>query len=170
MEILEKMTGCGECGGNLRAPFRQTEGGLLVQAGPFACDRCGSRESAVRRALYFGCWGGLEHFLRDKTRQLHMTPPEGCPWDLRLMDGGLLKNGKVRDVYDGRVFWTCGGRDAMWFAFFWWDNSVDQRGASNSGFYVSGFKSGEAAKAFEFACGEFPEIVARQHCLLVLQT
>lgn len=84
------------------------------------------------------------------------------------MDGGLLKNGKRRDVYDGKVFWTCGGLE-FWYAFFWWDNSVDRRGASNSGFYVRGFGWPEATAAFEYACEQFPQVVGRQRQPLVLQ-
>jgi hypothetical protein len=87
------------------------------------------------------------------------------------MDGGLLMNGKRADVPDGRVFWTCGGKsiDEMWYAFYWWDRSVDTRGACNSGFYVYGFKRDEAEAAFEYGCKAFPHVVARQKYPLVLQ-
>ena len=85
-----------------------------------------------------------------------------------LLDGGLLKNGGRSDVYDGRVFWTCGG-SSFWYAFFWWDNSVDRRRGSNAGFYVRGFGWPEAQAAFDYACGQFPGIVARQRQPLVLQ-
>ena len=85
------------------------------------------------------------------------------------MDGLLLKNGNVPDIDNGDVHWTCGGRDNHWFAFFWWDNSVDHRGASNSGFYVDGFSSGEAEQAFKFACETFPKVVARQRHPLTLK-
>lgn len=83
------------------------------------------------------------------------------------MDGGLLKNGKSTDVYDGKVFWTCGGL-SFWYAFFWWDRSGDTRGASNSGFYVRGYGWPEAQQAFDYACAQFPHIVARQHQPLIL--
>ena len=123
------------------------------------------------RAFYFGCKDTLGHYLHNAEnggRTLYDLPP-GIPWNLGHMDSGLLKNGKVLDKEDGRVFWTCGGRDNYWFAFFWWDNSVDRRGGSNSGFYVDGFASGEAKKAFQFACDAFPKIVARQRSPLALQ-
>lgn len=122
-------------------------------------------------ALYFGCWQRPGHYLHrrggrtiwDAKRDL-----PGFPWSDGLMDSGLLKNGKRRDIYDGKVFWTCGG-SAFWYAFFWWDNSVDERGASNSGFYVRGFGWPEAQSAFDYACAEFPEVVSRQMHPLILQ-
>ncbi len=85
------------------------------------------------------------------------------------MDTGLLRNGKVPDVPDGRVFWTCGGNKAFWYAFYWWDRSVDTRGACNSGFYVRGFGWPEAQSAFAYACAQFPHVVERQKYALVLQ-
>lgn len=87
------------------------------------------------RALYFGCWDEPGHFLHDE-RGLSVYFPStyvvGFPWSDSLMDGGLLANGKIADLPDGRVRWTCARR--QWFAFYWWDRSGDSRGASNSGF------------------------------------
>lgn len=124
----------------------------------------------TQRALYFGCLGRLGHFLHGEDgRPLYSKLPPTIPWGMAHMDNGLLKNGKVPDREDGRVFWTLGGRAVLWFAFFWWDNSVDRRGGSNSGFYVEGFASGEAERAFKFACDKFPAVVARQRCPLALQ-
>ena len=96
------------------------------------------------------------------------------------MDSGLLKNGRHPDVVDGKVWWTCGGhgRDALWYAFFWWDHSGDRRPGSNSGFYVGGFApevlSPESARenaalAFNYACEVYPWVVSRQRHQLVLQ-
>ena len=85
------------------------------------------------------------------------------------MDGTLLKNGKVPDIPTGKVYWTCGGRDAFWYAFYWWDRSVDKRGACNSGFYVRGFRNREPQAALDFACTQFPHVVERQPYPLVLQ-
>lgn len=124
-----------------------------------------------KHALYFGCWNRPGHYLHeagghhvwgDRLRELQV------PWSEGLMDAGLLTNGKRPDVYDGKVFWTCGGM-AFWYAFFWWDNSGDRRGASNSGFYVRGFGAGEAQAAFDYACTVFPHIVARQRHPLIVQ-
>ena len=70
---------------------------------------------------------------------------------------------------DGRVYWTAGGNKAFWYAFYWWDRSVDKRGASNSGFYVRGFGWPEAQAAFDYALSQFPHVVARQKYPLVLQ-
>lgn len=134
----------------------------------------------MKRALYFGCGPSEKgHYLHEGKRILWDPPPE-CPWTLELMDGRLLKNGKHQDVYDGRVWWTCGGRGDrnFWYAFFWWDNSMDRRGASNAGFYVLGFQpeiitpetARENAKpAFEYACEQYPWVIARQRQPLSLQ-
>jgi hypothetical protein len=122
-------------------------------------------------ALYFGCLHGLGHYLHrpdgSKIWQAQRDL-EGFPWSDGLMDTGLLRNGKHPDVPDGRVWWTAGGI-AFWYAFFWWDRSVDTRGACNSGFYVRGFGWPEAQEAFDYACATFPKVVARQHHPLVLQ-
>ena len=85
------------------------------------------------------------------------------------MDTGLLKNGKRPDMIDGKVFWTCGGAKAFWYAFYWWDRSIDSRHGSNSGFYVLGFGWPETSAAFAYACSQFPHIVARQKAALELQ-
>jgi hypothetical protein len=120
-----------------------------------------------RLALYFG-YGSGGHFLRSHVGRESTLSPErdhpGFPWRVELLDTGLLKNGKVPDSPDGRVFWTGGGRPEFWFAFYWWDRSGDKRAGSNSGFYVRGFepKREQAPEAFAFACAEWPEIVARQ--------
>lgn len=99
---------------------------------------------------------------------LNARDEAGFPWGEALLDGGLLNNGHHKDVYDGRVFWTCGG-DPLWLAFFWWDNSGDKRGNSNSGFYVKGFGYTELQSAFDYASSIFPDVVARQKYPLVIQ-
>ena len=124
-----------------------------------------------RCSYYFGCWNRPGHFWHN-TQGGHIwenTPPD-MPWVWRsLADGGLLRNGKHPDIYDGKVFWTCGGAKAFWYAFVWWDRSVDRRGACNSGLYVRGFGWPEANDAFEYGCAEFPSVIARQKHPLVLQ-
>ena len=121
-------------------------------------------------ALYFGCRDRPGHYLFDVGgRHLWDNYPKSFPIEWRkLVDGGILGNGKVEDDYTGRVHWTCGG-EAFWYAFCWWDNSVDHRGASNSGFYVRGFGWPEAREAFDYACAQFPSVVARQKHPLILQ-
>src|SRR5882672_3364022 len=94
-----------------------------------------------KKALYFGCWRNAGHFLHD-TSGHHIYDserPSDLPWDEPIMDTGFLKNRGVRDLPTGQVYWTCGGSKAFWYAFYWWDRSVDSRGACNSGFYVRGF-------------------------------
>ncbi len=117
----------------------------------------------TKRALYFG-YGSGGHFLRSGPYQSTLNPQRefpGFPWDITLLDGGLLKNRGVPDWPDGRVHWTCGG-SPLWLAFFWWDRSGDSRGASNSGFYVQGFSHVQAQEAFAFACEQWPDVVSRQ--------
>ena len=123
-------------------------------------------------ALYFGCWNEVGHYLHSPGGASiwhdHGLPPD-LPWDERIMDTGFLKNGKILDIPDGRVYWTCGGAAAFWYAFYWWDRSVDTRGACNSGIYVRGFGWPEADAAFEYGCAQFPNVVKRQKYPLVLQ-
>ena len=126
---------------------------------------------ADKLALYFGCRDGcLGHYFQSATETLWETSRvPGFPWTLGHLDSGLLWNGKHPDVYDGKVFWTCGGHP-LWLAFFWWDNSVDRRGASNSGFYVRGFDVAERQSALDYACTIFPKVVVRQRQPLILQS
>jgi len=117
------------------------------------------------RALYFGCTTG-GHFLQSDGRERDTLDPKetypGFPWEMRHLDSTLLKNGEIKDNPDGRVYWTCGGRPDLWFAFFWWDRSGDKRPASNSGLYVRGFEFGEEEDAFIYACAKWPKVVKRQ--------
>lgn len=122
-------------------------------------------------ALYFGCWDRPGHYLHGPGSRSIYRQEIGeleLPWTEGLMDGGLLKNGKRADAPDGRVWWTAGGL-TFWYAFFWWDRSVDKRGACNSGLYVRGFGWPEIQGAFDYACGVYPQVVARQKHPLVLQ-
>lgn len=132
----------------------------------------------TKRALYFGCRGPDEpgHYLQE-GRTTIWTPPADCPWTLGHMDAGLLKNGKHRDEETGKVWWTCGGRAGLWYAFVWWDNSGDGRPGSNSGFYVAGFDPetltpetarANAGPAFGYAVMAYPEVMARQRHKLQL--
>lgn len=124
-------------------------------------------------ALYFWCWTSVGHYLHEPSgsniQLYNNTKYPDLPWHAGLMDTGLLKNGKVVDRPDGRVFWTAGGADAFWYAFYWWDRSIDKRGACNSGFYVRGFGWPESEAAFAYACDQFSHVVARQEFPLVLQ-
>lgn len=123
-----------------------------------------------KQAVYFGYKNGGGHFLQVPDRYGYPDPKDipTFPWSIGLLDGGLLQNGKVPDMPDGRVFSTCGGTP-LWIAFFWWDRSGDKRGASNSGFYVQGFELNDKQAAFDYACSIFPDVVARQKYPLVLQ-
>lgn len=124
-----------------------------------------------KQALYFGRWDRPGHYLHrpgGHTVRKERDFPD-LYWSDALMDTGLLDNGRHPDVHDGKVFWTCGGAKAFWYAFFWWDRSGDQRGNSNSGFYVRGFGWPEPQEAFDYACAKFPRVVLRQKHPLVLQ-
>lgn len=115
-----------------------------------------------KRALYFG-FGGGGHGLRSWPRgaDCFSEHPTGFPWDDGVLDTGLLRNRGVPDRPDGRVYWTGGGKP-LWLAFFWWDRSGDPRGACNSGFYVQGFSHTESQAALDYACAQWPLVVARQ--------
>ena len=123
-------------------------------------------------ALYFGCWEQTGHYLHGpggvSIWEMNGLPND-LPWDQYIMDTGLLKNGKIHDSPNGKVYWTCGGYVAFWYAFYWWDRSVDRRGACNSGFYVRGFGYPESQEAFEYACAQYPNVVKRQLFPLELQ-
>lgn len=123
----------------------------------------------TKRAFYFGCHDRAGHyfFAPGWNNLWDAREIPGFPWTMGNIDGGLLKNGKHPDVYDGKVYWTCGG-SPLWLAYVWWDNSVDRRGASNSGFYVQGFDHTQAPEAFAYACSLFPDVVTRQRQALVL--
>ena len=130
-----------------------------------------------KMAFYFGAWSKtrLGHYLYKPDETVIWNPKrdlKGIPWGEGLMDAGLLKNGRRRDIVDGKVFWTCGGADInyLWHAFIWWDRSADSRGNSNSGFYTFGFPGkGGQHDAFTYACEQFPQIVQRQSFPLDLQ-
>ena len=122
-------------------------------------------------AYYWGCWDRAGHYFHNAAGKRDWYPEmiePGLPWSKRI-DGGLLKDGGHPDVYDGRVFPHCAAGIAIWHGFVWWDNSVDRRGMSNSGFYVRGFNVDAVDAAFKFACEQFPHVVARQRHPLVLQ-
>jgi hypothetical protein len=156
------------------------------------------------QAFYYGCWDGPGHYLHNDQSQTlysreyktangsplrgpkHRYEIKGLPWGEEHMDAGLLKNGRRPDIYDGKLYWTCGGAGLFWFAFFWWDNSIDTRPGSNSGFYVEMdwcihniIPKGEqipqsALKAYRdealaYACKAFPGVIARQRVKLEVQ-
>lgn len=129
----------------------------------------------IKRAVYFGCLGRKGHFMHDHNGgmiyDLKADPNTGFPWGNDILDSGLLKNGKHEDRYDGKVFWTCGGK-IFWYAFYWWDNSVDHRGGSNSGIYVCGFGWNKDLslrnEAWEYGKKMFPGVISRQKYPLVL--
>lgn len=126
------------------------------------------------RAFYTGCLRKSGHYfwINRHTSELygtkifHHIPDFISSWE-KLWDGGLLKNGKHPDVYDGKVFAV--PAKGPWIAFVWWDNSVDERSGSNSGFYVSGFEWSDRGTALAFAMQRWPEVVERQRHPLVLQ-
>ena len=72
--------------------------------------------SDPKMALYFGCWRQAGHFLHSTNGLGYLDPKHfapDLPWDIGLMDTVLLKNGKIPDIPDGKVYWTCGGKDAF---------------------------------------------------------
>ncbi len=147
----------------------------------------------MKRAFYTGCLNRHGHYFWQDSRSngmlygseiLRTFPDFPDAWVTRW-DGELLKNGRHTDVYDGKVWSTFAKVTPRvpvayvdpppmtmitpWHAFIWWDNSIDKRPGSNSGFYVSGFEWPERDAAFEFAKEQWPDVVARQHFPLILQ-
>ena len=120
-----------------------------------------------KRALYFGCLGrnDLGHFLHDGGSSTLRPERWEVPWQVGLMDTGLLKNREIPDTPTGEV--QCIPA-VGWFAFVWWDRSGDSRPNSNSGFYVEGFETHEVLEAFKFALTQWPKIVERQRYKLRL--
>ena len=131
-----------------------------------------SQAHVKKQALYFGCFDSGHYLHSGQGRRTIDGKRDipGFPWSMGDLDTGLLKNGKRLDIYDGRVFWTCGGSGDFWYAFFWWDRSGDARGNSCSGFYVRGFDWPMIQQAFDFACVEWPTVIGRQKRTLVLQS
>jgi hypothetical protein len=110
-------------------------------------------------------WEEVGHYV--STKRMRELIVKGFPWgnekNPHFIDGGLLQNMKVKDYPTGQVYWTTGGRDVtFWLAFVWWDRSGDSRPGSHSGFYVQGFGVGHVEEAFEWACTQWPQVVARQ--------
>lgn len=127
-----------------------------------------------KRAFYTGCLGVYGHYfwLTPHKSVLYSSEimravPDFIECWAKMWDGGLLKNGKRPDVYDGKVFAV--PAKGPWTALVWWDNSIDTRGASNSSFYVSGFEWEERDAALTFAMEKWPEVVKRQRQPLSLQ-
>lgn len=127
-----------------------------------------------KRAFYTGTLGDHGHYFwinpyknalydEDIFKQI----PDFIPSWAKLWDGGLLKNGKRLDRYDGKV-WAIPAK-GPWIAFVWWDNSIDKRPGSNSGFYVSGFEWNDRQAALDFAMKEWPAVIERQRQPLILQ-
>lgn len=118
-------------------------------------------------SYYFGRRTDSGHYLHINTWKSTLDPETvGLPWPNKLMDTGLLKNGKIPDQPDGRVYWTCAR--GLWTAFFWWDRTGDSRPGSNSGFYVQGFEHTERQSALDFAMLQWPDVVSRQAYPLIL--
>jgi hypothetical protein len=130
-------------------------------------------------ALYFGCLGDKGHHLFAPGRNTlperlwpEMDYMKGFPWTLTEIDCKLLENGKHPQIRDGKVFWTYSGPahdTSGWFAFYWWDGSVDDRPGSNSGLYIQGFTFKDIVPAFQYAVDEWHEVVSRQPTALKLQ-
>lgn len=128
----------------------------------------------MMRSYYTGTLGGHGHYFWQNAHASHLyareimhTVPDFIECWAKMWDGGLLKNGRRPDRYDGKVFAV--PAKGPWIAFVWWDNSIDERPGSNSGFYVFGFDWEDRDKALAFAMGQWPEVVARQRQPLQLE-
>lgn len=116
--------------------------------------------NARRDCYYFGCLDQAGHFLRGTSSKINYYEND-LPW--KQIDGGLLASMDEPDEATGRVRAVLGKRgERWWWAFVWWDRSVDRRGGSNSGLYVSGFGPDDRDAAFAHACEKWPAVVGRQ--------
>jgi hypothetical protein len=133
-----------------------------------------------RPCYYWGCIGESGHYLWTPGNG-HPSRSEWSPWVYRWppgfptawqkpIDSGLLKAGKIPDQDTGEVYTAFSVTTPVWFAFVWWDNSVDHRPGSNSGFYLPWFNDYNMAEIFQVACACFPAVVSRQEHPLVLKS
>lgn len=127
-----------------------------------------------QRAFYTGTMGQPGHYFWITPRKSHLYTreimadvPDFIECWAKMWDGGLLKNGKRPDRYDGKVFAV--PAKGPWTAFVWWDKSDDARNGSNSAFYVSGFEWADRAAALAFAMEKWPQVITRQRHPLSLQ-
>lgn len=74
--------------------------------------------------LYFGCWGGVGHYVRDCSGQM----VDRSDW-LSFLDGKLTPEDRTEGVARLHHFNGC-----TLLAF--WDSSVDSRPGSNSAFLL----------------------------------
>lgn len=128
-------------------------------------------------ALYFGCFNDIGHYLHTLDGRRHLDTEKACPglpWSGIELDGGLLRSRHHPDVYDGRLevatahdLSVSAPADSCWHGFFWWDRSVDTRGASCSAIVVRGFAARDFAEAFAYARTVWPKVFARQTVTLV---
>lgn len=98
---------------------------------------------AYERALFFGCWGGKGHYLRN-TRGA-MAGFENQPWGNRI-DSGLAPPLDRRHAADA-IHHLDG-----WTAWSMWDYSLDHRGNSNATFLAPGTHSREAMRMIAARC------------------
>lgn len=106
--------------------------------------------------IYFGCWGGIGHYLWSPERKNigWDNIPKGLPFRWTKLDGGFIpkscrwKNGSATLTrLDG------------WTVLSFPDNSVDSRPASNSGYVIKG--EFEFQDAVDIAKSCFPKIWQR---------
>ncbi len=124
------------------------------------------------RVFYYGCWGGVGHYLwtprgqfADEDRALPWAPHEIDP---RLAGDPNLMNPRMRAVgifvWDGNLEHQPEGMVRVhhregWTAVGWWDRSLDRRFGSNAAFFVEA--TVDAEEALRAAREAFPAIFAR---------
>lgn len=112
------------------------------------------------RAYYFGCCGEKGHYwFAPGPQKPYDRDPIGFELDGVFAPPGSQTNGPAQLVY-------LNGANRTWTVIAFWDNTVDQRGASNSAFALEGVLTFEQAvrqaqKLFPTIWARFPFTVTR---------
>lgn len=132
--------------------------------------------------LFFGCWKGAGHYLRDRhgNEPRWSKPGEGVtrrweaqiPWGANI-DGSLApRTGSGGEAPNGvagfhqNVAWVGCPGEIVWSAISWWDNSVDARGGSSCTFLAD--RRCSPAELLAEAREAFPQIFSRFKYEIVL--
>lgn len=106
---------------------------------------------------FFGCWGGVGHFLFDKGKNtIHDPEREKLPRDSDL-DGSRLFLPYPEQVGFGRCTYLPALNVTV---LSWWNRVIDERGAVNSHVIVRG--NYETGTMWNIFLHQFPE-VAKLH-------
>jgi hypothetical protein len=86
----------------------------------------------MAEVYFFGCHGGLGHYLYQPGRRYHIPNP-GLPWINGELDGGLAPEGEDQALGVAALHYRAG-----WTAMSMWDRSLDRRFNSSATFIARG--------------------------------